>query len=69
MTEAELIPGARLKVRQATSAISRVTVDVAIEIVWCDGENVHYRRNGSAVMQTPMGRFLEIVNNQPPERH
>ena len=33
-----------------------------VEVVWLDGENVHYRREGeTAVFQTPLDRFKEIV--------
>lgn len=36
--------------------------DVAVTVVWLDGENVHYRKEGEAlVRQTPLARFVEII--------
>lgn len=36
-----------------------------VTIVWLDGQNVHYRREGETqVFQTPVERFLEIVTGK-----
>lgn len=41
-------------------AITPQSFDVTI--VWLDGKNVHYRRDGGTeVRQTPVERFLEII--------
>ncbi|MFZ3482195.1 hypothetical protein [Sphingomonas sp. 3-13AW] len=70
MTEEDLLPGTQLTIRQATNTISRATFEIEVEIVWVESGNVHYRKSGrSAIEQTPVDRFLEIVNNPPRERH
>lgn len=65
----DLKPGLKLTVRQATNTISRATYEVAIEIVWVEDGHVHYRRDNAAITQTPVERFLDIVNNQPRAWH
>lgn len=36
--------------------------DIAVTVVWVDGGNVHYRKEGETlVQQTPLSRFIEIV--------
>lgn len=44
--------------RQGTAITPR---DVRVEVVWVDGENVHYRLPGGPVLQTPVARFEEII--------
>ncbi|SCW95745.1 hypothetical protein [Ancylobacter rudongensis] len=67
MQTGDLQPGLKLAIRQATNTISRVTYEIEVEIVWVENGHVHYRRIGDgAVKQTPIERFLDVVNNQPP---
>lgn len=65
MTEDDLIPGKKITIRVATNTISKATYEVEYEIVWVENGHVHYRGETGHVAQTPVERFLGIVNNQP----
>lgn len=65
MTEEDLIPGSKHKIRVATNTISKATYEIEIEIVWVENGHVHYRGETGHVAQTPIDRFLGIANNQP----
>ena len=46
------------------NAITPITQFVTV--VWCDGENVHYRKDGGCIAeQTTLSRFLEIARKVP----
>ncbi len=66
----DVSPGDRFTIRVATNTISRATYEQDIRVVWVENEHVHYLVEGcSRVGQTPMERFLDILNNQPREWH
>ncbi len=65
VTEDDLKPGMKFKLRVQSNTISKVTYEVEIEVVWVENGHVHYRGETGHVTQTPVARFLDIFNNQP----
>lgn len=58
-------PGGTYVARNQGTAIT--PQDIAVTVVWLDGMNVHYRKEGEAlVRQTPVERFSEIVSGGSP---
>jgi hypothetical protein len=62
----DVSPGDRFSILVRGQTISPITYRQEIAVVWVESGHVHYRIEGcSRVGQTPISRFLEILNNQP----
>lgn len=71
MTVTDVSPGECFKIRVRGRTISHAgDFDQEVRVMWVENGHVHYTLDGcSLVCQTPIDRFLEILNDQPGRWH